>query len=615
MSLDRGVPEVVLEDGARHPIGLGLVLGRDPSSTEGESTVVLADPSVSKSHVGVRLVDGAVAVSDLGSTNGTMIVLGDSVTEIPPGQWVSVPPGARIEIGDRYFHVVAHPTVSGSSIINQVPGFSPQHATPQPPIPTVAPQAFSGLSCVGCGAPNQVGDRFCEGCGRPLSDAGERTAMPSSPAVVPLTEVGGAGAAGGTRSGEKPGVLGSHMSKLVAAGIVAAVVVFVYIIVGSQSGSSPAAGGALSLPTEGKAWQTELDGFVQGTVQVGSRLLVAVSEDRPEIFVLDSSSGEELDSWRVDADGFSSGEGDGRGPVLWSFGDVVVAQVYESDEEFTTSLVGVRADDGEELWSEELDGRYPISVNGLLYLQGYGSRSELELIDTADGSTIGRATADRSISFEGGSILAVDDSEVEVLDPQTLDPRGEPIEIDDDAISWSYNGKNLFVVADGDLTALDGNGGEVWSYSLSIDDDDYARVTAINDVAVVTADGDVFGVRRDGDSGERVWKESGSGWPVTTGDGVRIQVFDDDETRLLDPSSGDEIVSVRSDGSVMFMADGYLAMEGDNYDCSIDQVEAFDYGESRLWSENSRDACADVLDGHVVLIEWDGSSTDLTYLK
>jgi hypothetical protein len=68
---DEGFPpaELLLPDGGRVNIGVEpVVIGRLP-----ELAVVLGDPNVSRRHAEVHRVGDAIAVADLGSTNGTKV--------------------------------------------------------------------------------------------------------------------------------------------------------------------------------------------------------------------------------------------------------------------------------------------------------------------------------------------------------------------------------------------------------------------------------------------------------------------------------------------------------------------------------------------------------------
>jgi hypothetical protein len=87
-------PSLVLPDGTSVPIAhTPVVIGRTP-----ECDVVLGDTNVSRRHAQVALDDGAVVVTDLGSTNGTFLN-GRRVTR------ATVRPGDELTIGTSRLRV------------------------------------------------------------------------------------------------------------------------------------------------------------------------------------------------------------------------------------------------------------------------------------------------------------------------------------------------------------------------------------------------------------------------------------------------------------------------------------------------------------------------------
>jgi Protein of unknown function (DUF3662)/FHA domain len=87
-------PSLLLPDGKALAIGAEpLVIGRLP-----ECAVVLGDTNISRRHAQVALDDGAVVVTDLGSTNGTF-VNGRRVTR------ATVRPGDEITVGTSRLRV------------------------------------------------------------------------------------------------------------------------------------------------------------------------------------------------------------------------------------------------------------------------------------------------------------------------------------------------------------------------------------------------------------------------------------------------------------------------------------------------------------------------------
>lgn len=87
-------PSLVLPDGKALSIGTEpLVIGRLP-----ECAVVLGDTNISRRHAQVALDDGAVVVTDLGSTNGTFLN-GRRITR------ATVRPGDEITVGTSRLRV------------------------------------------------------------------------------------------------------------------------------------------------------------------------------------------------------------------------------------------------------------------------------------------------------------------------------------------------------------------------------------------------------------------------------------------------------------------------------------------------------------------------------
>lgn len=112
--LDRGVPAqpagLVLElsDGSSVPVDRPVLIGRSPDpgrATADEEPVLHRVPSpqqeISATHIEVRPAGRGAVVTDLGSTNGTVIVLpGEPARELRPGDPVDLVPGTVIDLGD-----------------------------------------------------------------------------------------------------------------------------------------------------------------------------------------------------------------------------------------------------------------------------------------------------------------------------------------------------------------------------------------------------------------------------------------------------------------------------------------------------------------------------------
>jgi hypothetical protein len=97
----------------REPVAVEglLYLGRNPvaAADHPQARVLAVDDaakSVSKTHALLELDADGLWVHDLDSTNGVWVVpAGDDATEVTPGQRMSVPPGADLELGDLIIQV------------------------------------------------------------------------------------------------------------------------------------------------------------------------------------------------------------------------------------------------------------------------------------------------------------------------------------------------------------------------------------------------------------------------------------------------------------------------------------------------------------------------------
>lgn len=95
---------LLLDDGSVHEVRGVATLGRNPAAETGEERLVLADEtrSVSKSHLRLEATVEGLQVTDLGSTNGSALILADgSSQDLDPHSPLSLPDGATLSIGDR----------------------------------------------------------------------------------------------------------------------------------------------------------------------------------------------------------------------------------------------------------------------------------------------------------------------------------------------------------------------------------------------------------------------------------------------------------------------------------------------------------------------------------
>jgi len=80
----------------------GVVIGRDPSAADGEVHVVrLPDGDISRAHLRVTLDGWHVLVTDLRSTNGTLVTLpGRDPEQLRPDEPVPIRPGTVVTLAD-----------------------------------------------------------------------------------------------------------------------------------------------------------------------------------------------------------------------------------------------------------------------------------------------------------------------------------------------------------------------------------------------------------------------------------------------------------------------------------------------------------------------------------
>ncbi len=97
---------LVLDDGTEYTLDKDYVIGREPA-LDGDviagraRSLQISDPdgSVSRLHLRVSLVGWQVEVSDLGSTNGSVLHFADGELPLVPFEPTLIEPGARIGIG------------------------------------------------------------------------------------------------------------------------------------------------------------------------------------------------------------------------------------------------------------------------------------------------------------------------------------------------------------------------------------------------------------------------------------------------------------------------------------------------------------------------------------
>lgn len=103
----RSAPSIVLvlDTGARLEVPSLVLLGRNPTTREGERAHVVPVPdstrSVSKTHLAVQPDGDGIAVTDRHSTNGTFVQHDGVEQQLPAGGTVHASPGDIVRFGDR----------------------------------------------------------------------------------------------------------------------------------------------------------------------------------------------------------------------------------------------------------------------------------------------------------------------------------------------------------------------------------------------------------------------------------------------------------------------------------------------------------------------------------
>lgn len=93
-------------DGRRLSLDGPLIIGRGPAEVRGSTSIAVADPSLSKTHVRIERNGGAVVITDQHSTNGTVVRSGDSDVACLPGVGVTVERTAVVIAGTAELTIV-----------------------------------------------------------------------------------------------------------------------------------------------------------------------------------------------------------------------------------------------------------------------------------------------------------------------------------------------------------------------------------------------------------------------------------------------------------------------------------------------------------------------------
>ncbi|CAN7162096.1 FHA domain-containing protein [Microbacterium sp. LjRoot45] len=99
----RPLATLVWDDGIRHVVRTQTVFGRNPGAVPGWAAVAVRDEtlSLSRTHIAIGGVLGAVWLADTGSMNGTDIVRDGERHRVAPGERWMLRAGDILEVGDR----------------------------------------------------------------------------------------------------------------------------------------------------------------------------------------------------------------------------------------------------------------------------------------------------------------------------------------------------------------------------------------------------------------------------------------------------------------------------------------------------------------------------------
>jgi pSer/pThr/pTyr-binding forkhead associated (FHA) protein len=108
---------LLLDDGSTLRLDADYVVGREPEVDQDVAahrarSLRISGPAsgVSRRHVRVRLTGWRVELEDLHSANGTFVHRpgAGEPEQLTPGVPVTVPPGARVDVGRRWFRYESH---------------------------------------------------------------------------------------------------------------------------------------------------------------------------------------------------------------------------------------------------------------------------------------------------------------------------------------------------------------------------------------------------------------------------------------------------------------------------------------------------------------------------
>lgn len=554
-------------------------VGRSPEPRPahlGGAVAAIDDPTMmmSKTHALFDVVDGALRVSDVGSTNGTSVVDAHGEATVPVGTWRELHVGDRICLGGRWAEVLALTGASPSPTTH-----SPSAMPPPPPPP---PPAAPG------GTPASLAPPPVPAPPLPTSAVSASPAQPVAPAT-----------------GRTPRVPSASWIALAAVAVVVVGAAAWFIVLRDDDDGTSSTGAPVpalaSDPT--LRFTAELDTSDPDDVEVtgspSSVYVLAHDEDTDQttITALD-------DDGAVRWDVSFEGEFDDHQVVD---GELVVAieaedgstlhRLAEGEADAVWSL-----DIGDNYWIAGPEGVYVVDRD-LWFRDGSG---EIELHDAATGESLGRARlADGSVpSFDYSYVGALlswdrDDDEIQVLSTR-FEELTQRIDVGD-ADAAAYRDGVLLTGAGDELTAYDSDGERTLRASSV---DEINIIAPLGDGRWLVQGSSELEVVHVTDGGvESVWRQSGQSGNLFTVDGRHyVVMYDDDAVSVLDAGTGDAVLEL-GEGSIDPAANGVLLRDTGTF-------EAYELpsGDLLFSTETADEDDFHLLDGGYAVIVRDGDN-------
>ena len=529
-----------------HEVTGRTVIGREPDAEADTVGIVLSgDPLVSKAHIAFDVAAGGLVAIDLGSSNGTSIVVGGESSTLSSAVWTPVPDGTVVVVGDTSLRVELVGVAGGPAepMMTPPPGFASAGVI------SAVPAAVLPV-CAQCGRASVAGSRFCDGCG-----ASTAASPPAGPPVA--VSVASAQTVSPTMSWPAdpvgappplgppvlPGGGGGESSKrkwlLVGAGIagVVAVAGVAFVVLSGGDDGAPTTGGLPTVPSQvEEQWSIDIDGADDVTGDSSAVFVMSIVDGDAEVYAVAGGSGEER--WTADVANdveYGAFQGLTAGVVLGT----------TCDFDAVCEAFGLDVGNGEVLWTDEQSGNMAVSSSGSVLLSEDGS---VELIDPSDGKRLERVRGDL-VDSDGTYVYVRDDDEVEVFDTKDLSSVFGPVQVDDEAIGTIYAGGKLITAVGEELVVINADG-EVDRESQVPADEIYQIRPGPDGMVLVGTDDGVLGLDPVDGRAAEIWSVDGSlNYTFVTEVGLLVLVTEGDDdgsdAEIIDARTGDSRITLR----------------------------------------------------------------------